>query len=658
MLRSQRQGKSSKAPLADSLSPDNPPTPTTATSSGWFSKPSKWFNSNASSSSSSTLAPGTKEVSRKRSIDIKRALAGSSDPAPDRSVTPQPSISQLSKPPSSASSSKFYLRRPTFSHPTPVPPKSSLPPPPVPTARSASSGHQPTFVPLAQDDTDDVFEDRVPTPASNLASASRKPWSRSVDDLSKLLNKSNGGGAEGSSSNSGGFWHQRLPGRGKGGSELPPSMAQTSDSATDLPYPAPAVDGEAPARRPRRKTNSLAGHTLLASAAAAQQASARPDWAKEYDGVMRTKLSSPPDLGSGMSALKSSESTPMLSLLAGSPPNASSSSQGWRGKEKSKGSESQTKDKHHRSHSHSLLGLGLGSSVVQTVSKDEPTVAAHTQAASPPSTSTPIRGNGDRNATFSPEMASAWQSYSTVAAAEDRAATEGNPAISNPILTPSQASQMERQGLALSPAVRNGSTPPSPLPSPGLYPPGSSVSTSVTSFATPTTLNHHLPSSLNSASSFQLPSPSHSSVSPSAGFDLGRATKRASQVIARSGFLLKHPLPATSVRSAANSPSIAQGAFKATPSPGHRGGADYFEGALSANGSSPLPRGVDLTRGWKPYKVELKGSKLCFYKPPSDRRAGIEALFPTGVVPEIVSLSLDPKLSPGPSSYSSREPGW
>jgi hypothetical protein len=37
---------------------------------------------------------------------------------------------------------------------------------------------------------------------------------------------------------------------------------------------------------------------------------------------------------------------------------------------------------------------------------------------------------------------------------------------------------------------------------------------------------------------------------------------------------------------------------------------------------------TSLAKGWKPYKAELKGSKLYFYKPPNDYLAGIKALFP------------------------------
>ena len=40
-----------------------------------------------------------------------------------------------------------------------------------------------------------------------------------------------------------------------------------------------------------------------------------------------------------------------------------------------------------------------------------------------------------------------------------------------------------------------------------------------------------------------------------------------------------------------------------------------------------------LSKGWKPYKVELKGSKMYFYKPPGDRSAAVKELFPTTLVP-------------------------
>ncbi|EAU92027.2 rho GTPase activating protein 22 [Coprinopsis cinerea okayama7 len=42
---------------------------------------------------------------------------------------------------------------------------------------------------------------------------------------------------------------------------------------------------------------------------------------------------------------------------------------------------------------------------------------------------------------------------------------------------------------------------------------------------------------------------------------------------------------------------------------------------------------LQLSKGWKPYKMELKGSKLYFFKPPSDRNNAIKDLFPTGLVP-------------------------
>ncbi|KAF6748741.1 hypothetical protein DFP72DRAFT_1144226, partial [Ephemerocybe angulata] len=42
---------------------------------------------------------------------------------------------------------------------------------------------------------------------------------------------------------------------------------------------------------------------------------------------------------------------------------------------------------------------------------------------------------------------------------------------------------------------------------------------------------------------------------------------------------------------------------------------------------------AQFSKGWKPYKMELKGSKLHFYKPPSDRTNAVKDLFPTGLVP-------------------------
>ncbi|KAK7029539.1 rho GTPase-activating protein [Paramarasmius palmivorus] len=42
---------------------------------------------------------------------------------------------------------------------------------------------------------------------------------------------------------------------------------------------------------------------------------------------------------------------------------------------------------------------------------------------------------------------------------------------------------------------------------------------------------------------------------------------------------------------------------------------------------------LNNSKGWKPFKVELKGSKLYFYKPPGDRNAGIKELFPVELVP-------------------------
>lgn len=50
-----------------------------------------------------------------------------------------------------------------------------------------------------------------------------------------------------------------------------------------------------------------------------------------------------------------------------------------------------------------------------------------------------------------------------------------------------------------------------------------------------------------------------------------------------------------------------------------------------------------LSKGWKSYKLVLKGSKLYFYKPPGDRSAAVKELFPT----ELVTVLEDQGLTDG-----------
>ncbi|KAG2153395.1 hypothetical protein DEU56DRAFT_727081 [Suillus clintonianus] len=50
---------------------------------------------------------------------------------------------------------------------------------------------------------------------------------------------------------------------------------------------------------------------------------------------------------------------------------------------------------------------------------------------------------------------------------------------------------------------------------------------------------------------------------------------------------------------------------------------------------------LTLSKGWKSFKAELKGSKLYFYKAPSDRSAAIKELFPTEIVPALEDDEVD-----------------
>ncbi|KAL0574214.1 rho GTPase-activating protein [Marasmius crinis-equi] len=83
---------------------------------------------------------------------------------------------------------------------------------------------------------------------------------------------------------------------------------------------------------------------------------------------------------------------------------------------------------------------------------------------------------------------------------------------------------------------------------------------------------------------------------------------------------------------------------KDTSSSGATGSADpkrssqivYNSGFLNRLSDVPAnPHHANLAnaKGWKPFKVELKGSKLYFYKPPSDRSTAVKDLFPVELVP-------------------------
>ncbi|KAL4079080.1 hypothetical protein J3A83DRAFT_4455400 [Scleroderma citrinum] len=63
-----------------------------------------------------------------------------------------------------------------------------------------------------------------------------------------------------------------------------------------------------------------------------------------------------------------------------------------------------------------------------------------------------------------------------------------------------------------------------------------------------------------------------------------------------------------------------------------------------------------LSKGWKPFKAELKGSKLYFYKPPSDRSATVKELFPTSIVPPSLEEEVEAEASEdGGKSGKARE---
>ena len=59
----------------------------------------------------------------------------------------------------------------------------------------------------------------------------------------------------------------------------------------------------------------------------------------------------------------------------------------------------------------------------------------------------------------------------------------------------------------------------------------------------------------------------------------------------------------------------------------------YHSGFLNRLADAPANHHMTLAKGWKPFKAELRGSKLHFWKPPGDRSTGVKELFPTMLVP-------------------------
>lgn len=67
--------------------------------------------------------------------------------------------------------------------------------------------------------------------------------------------------------------------------------------------------------------------------------------------------------------------------------------------------------------------------------------------------------------------------------------------------------------------------------------------------------------------------------------------------------------------------------------------------------------GLTLAKGWKPFKLVLKGSKLYFYKPPSDRSVGIKELFPTELVVILEDEGITEEPQELPETESSQRSG-
>ena len=81
-------------------------------------------------------------------------------------------------------------------------------------------------------------------------------------------------------------------------------------------------------------------------------------------------------------------------------------------------------------------------------------------------------------------------------------------------------------------------------------------------------------------------------------------------------------------------------------------------GFLNRNTGTSVPR--DLSRDWKAYKAEIKGSKLYLYKPPHDRAPAIKGLFVTdaSLVDEPSALGEERMLTESSTGNRKPQPFW
>jgi hypothetical protein len=77
-------------------------------------------------------------------------------------------------------------------------------------------------------------------------------------------------------------------------------------------------------------------------------------------------------------------------------------------------------------------------------------------------------------------------------------------------------------------------------------------------------------------------------------------------------------------------------------------------GFLNRNTGTGVPR--DLSRDWKAYKAEIKGSKLYLYKPPHDRAPAVKGLFVTDANPVDEPSVLGEEQMPTEAQTGSRKP--
>lgn len=108
-------------------------------------------------------------------------------------------------------------------------------------------------------------------------------------------------------------------------------------------------------------------------------------------------------------------------------------------------------------------------------------------------------------------------------------------------------------------------------------------------------------------------------------------SRRSSQILMNSGFV-NYLFTSPSSFSHTSSSSSSTSHYTRLNVPQPHASSSSLNLHANQHHQQHLQQQLANPKAWKPYKLELKGSKLHFYKVPSDRASGVKDLFPSGLV--------------------------